>query len=399
VLSDQAVNAQRWADVKSVFSQALQQPAAERLRWLDSLGLTDLEIVAEVRRLLSQTDEECSLLRDPTGLFVERPGATGRTLMFEPGQVVGGRFQVQTFLGAGGMGEVYAAHDDEVSTLVAIKVLRAEYSRQPAFIHRLKREVQLARRLTHPNLCPVYDLHTISVASGETVAISMQFLPGITLRHRLSAAQLDFEEALTLLTEIAAGIDAAHSAGILHRDLKSANIMLVEDGPTRRAVIMDFGLAREIETVAETQSLFGADAVVGTPAYMAPEQLMGKGATKATDIYSLGVIAFETLTRRLPFEGETTLAVALRRLQERAPSPRRYRPEIPLGCERAILACLVGRRLCSPGARNWQCWPTGSTWTARRPDIDTGRLRGGNCLLVAEAASAEPASHRQYETR
>jgi tetratricopeptide (TPR) repeat protein len=334
-----AVNARAWLDVKTLFMQAMDRPTAVRSKWLRNLQITNEEIIPEVKRLLLHADDT-SL---PSG-----SGAPARTAseaelphICSAGQTLAGRFEIEGFLGRGGMGEVYAARDHELGTQVAIKVLRAEYASQPAFIHQLKKEVHIARRLNNPHLCRVHDLHRLSLeGAGETIGLSMELLRGQTLSQRLLSGPLEYDEALRILKEIASGIDAAHSENILHRDLKCSNVILVETGSHPRAVITDFGLAREMRRLMETQTLFGDHAFAGTPAYMSPEQLLGKELTGAADIYSFGVIAFEVLSARLPFEGETALAIALRRLQETAPSLRRFRIGVPRAWDVAVRKCL-----------------------------------------------------------
>jgi serine/threonine-protein kinase len=337
------VNAQGWQEVKSLFARAMELPQDSRLQWLEASRASDEAVLAEVRRLIQNAEETLAL----SGGALSRSGRDGgraAARLLNPGYLLAERFEIQGFLGSGGMGEVYSATDKELAMPVATKVIRAEYAARADFVHRLKREVQIARRLNNPNLCRVYDVHRIFLPdTGETVALSMELLHGGTLSEYLRRGPLPLARALSILKGIAAGIDAAHAAGILHRDLKGANIILIEEGETIRPVITDFGLSREIHSLEETQSLFGPGSIAGTPAYMAPEQLLGQELSARTDIYSLGVIGFEMATGRLPFEGETALAIALRRLQEQAPAARRFRQDLPESWDAAIRACLSAK--------------------------------------------------------
>ena len=334
------MNSERWEQVKSIVGRALELTGERRLQWLSTLTISNPDVAAEARRLVLQSERDEGCL-EPTAAMPGGSEITKPSLIYSPGQLLASRFEIQDFLGAGGMGEVYSALDRERGQLVALKTLRTEYSRQSAYLTRLKKEVQLTARLRHPNLCHIHDLHRVpSVDGTETVVLTMELLSGETLAQRIRRSVLDWREAHNILRQLVAGLSAAHEAGILHRDLKSGNIMLLS-GDTPKAVIMDFGLAREIASSNDTQSLFGPNAIVGTPSYMAPEQLRGQGASKSTDIYSLGVVAFEMVTGRLPFEGETALAIALRRLKQEAPSARQIVRTLPLSWDAGIQACLA----------------------------------------------------------
>lgn len=349
------MTAERWAEVKSIVAEALERPAPQRMEWLGTLAISDAAVAAEVRRLVLMASTETSILKsEPSTVTVTY--AVGTTLLvYASGDVLADRFEIQGFLGKGGMGEVYAALDRDVGELVALKTLHAECARQSAFINRLKKEVQIARRLRHPNLCRVHDIHRIPLETGgETVALSMELLRGETLSRRISRGALKWQEALPIIRQLVTGLEAAHEAGILHRDLKSGNVILVsrEGGPPT-AVITDFGLAREMSGPPNTRSLYGLDAIVGTPAYMPPEQLRGAGVSAASDLYSLGVIVFEMVTGRLPFEGDTSLAVVLRRLEQEAPSPRDFQPTLPARWDLAIGACLGKDPKARPDPQNF----------------------------------------------
>jgi hypothetical protein len=275
-------------------------------------------------------------------------GASRSAPLFLPNDVVGGRYRIARFLGRGGMGEVYAADDIELSERVALKVLVRSVAANPQVLGCLKQEIHLARKVTHPNVCRTLEFgyHKSVTPAGvgtKTPYLTMEFLHGETLARRLARqGRLPTQQALPLVTQIAAALAAAHRAGVVHRDLKPSNVMLVlcEDGE-HRAVVTDFGLAARAsgyESVVDLSS--EASEVSGTWAYMAPEQLLGKQSTPAADLYALGVLMFEMLTGTLPFEAETPLAAAFKRLQEPPPSPRARLPELSPRWEAAILRCL-----------------------------------------------------------
>src|ERR1044071_8644507 len=239
---------------------------------------------------------------------------------FEPGQIVGERYRIVRLIGAGGMGEVYEAHDLELGEDIAIKVVRVDS------VERVRREIQLARQITHRNICRTFDLGR----DGDVMFVTMELLRGRTLarliaeRGRLTAA-----EAMPIVEEIRAGLSAPHARGIVHRDLKSENIVVAGD----RVVITDFGLARAEHDSDVTRP----GEIIGTPAYIAPEQCLGAKPTPATDLYAFGVILYEMLTGTRPFEGVTAV---FRKVHELPESPRAHVPELDRHWERVILRCL-----------------------------------------------------------
>jgi len=284
-----------------------------------------------------------------TGPRVIRAGAAGASATFHAGDILSHRFRIVQFLAQGGMGEVYEAEDLELGRRVALKTIRPEIATEPRIIQRFKREITLSLKVTHPNVCRIFDLfhHRIEWGTGEAELsfLAMELLPGETLSSRLRAVgRMTSLEALPIVEQMAAGLAAAHHAGVVHRDFKSANVILVpadEDGhhesDGQRAVVTDFGLARSVEGGEGLSTGLG---MVGTSAYMAPEQVEGGEVTPAADIYALGVVLYEMVTGVKPFVGDSPLSTAVKRLKEAPASPRVHVPDLDPAWEAAILRCL-----------------------------------------------------------
>jgi len=269
-----------------------------------------------------------------------------RNASLAPGEVLAGRYRIAAFLGHGAVGEVYEAFDQELGEAVAVKVLRPEIARDERVLQRFKREIQLARRVTHPDVCRVFDLvyHTGAASPGappEKVFLTMELLRGETLEQLLARqGRMSTAEALPVIGHIVAALAAAHANGVVHRDLKSGNIFLVPSPSGTRAVVTDFGLAWSSIEANDAANLTATGELVGSPAYMAPEQVRGEETTPATDVYALGVVLFEMVTGELPFVGKSAFYTALKRLQEPAPSPRLHLSDLDPAWEKTILRCL-----------------------------------------------------------
>jgi eukaryotic-like serine/threonine-protein kinase len=280
-----------------------------------------------------QDDPTTPLSRDATTPLSHPVQPLSSLLTYLPNEILGGRYRIIRVAGAGGMGVVYEAEDLELHERVALKTLHAPQQAREQEIARLRREVQLSRRVTHPNVCRIYD----AGRHDEVLFVTMELLDGETLsRYIATKGRLDESESIAILRQLCAGLQAAHDAGVIHRDFKSGNVMLVRRGSEVRGVITDFGLARETELdpAASRRS-----AIIGTPAYMAPEQIRGGNLTPAVDIYALGVVAFEMLTGEVPF-AEGSVPSLVRRLEEPAPTPRQFVSDLDPRLESVILRCL-----------------------------------------------------------
>ena len=267
---------------------------------------------------------------------------------FGPRQMIAGRYRIERFLGRGGMGEVYAAFDTVLSDHVALKTVLSTSSDNPSAVKRLISEARLARRISHPNICRVHDVgvHEEHGRIDERLHfLTMEFIEGKRLAQILRAGPLPLELGVRIARQILEGLDAAHRAGVLHRDLKSDNIMVKGAGDATHITITDFGLSQALDAHARAMG-GGRQERVGSLAYMAPEQILGHDLGPETDVFGFGVVLFEMLCGRLPFlaEGENPRDMALRRLNAQAEPPSRYRSDIPPALETIVLRCLeLGR--------------------------------------------------------
>ena len=277
----------------------------------------------------------CGKCATPLPSSEEIPASPTKTLEtpkeeLTTGSTFAGRYQIIEELGKGGMGKVYKVHDTKIKEKIALKLIKPEIAKDKKTIERFSNELRLARKIRHKNICQMFDL-------GEEKGIqfiTMEYVPGEDLRSSIRRfGQLPIGKSIAIANQICEGLAEAHRLGVVHRDLKSNNIMIDNEGNVR---IMDFGIARSLES----KGITGAGVMIGTPEYMSPEQVEAKEVDQRSDIYSLGIILYEMTTGRLPFEADTPFAVGVKQKSEEPENPKDINPQIPDDLSRVILRCL-----------------------------------------------------------
>jgi serine/threonine protein kinase/Tfp pilus assembly protein PilF len=250
------------------------------------------------------------------------------------GSTFAGRYQIIEELGQGGMGKVYKALDKEINAKVALKLIKPEISSDHKTIERFRNELKIARDITHKNVCRMYDLNK----EEGSYFITMEYVSGEELKSFIKRSrQLAMRTAITIAEQVCEGLSEAHRTGVVHRDLKPSNIMIDREGNVR---IMDFGIARSLKT----KSITGEGVMIGTPEYMSPEQVEGKEIDQRSDIYSLGIILYEMVTGRVPFEGDTPFSLGMKHKSEIPQDPRKLNALIPDDLSYVIMRCLEKER-------------------------------------------------------
>ncbi|MBV9503556.1 MAG: serine/threonine protein kinase, partial [Acidobacteriia bacterium] len=331
------MTAERWEKIKEIFDSALNRDPETRSSFVENACSGDDVLRREVLQLLGgfqEAEQTQSLLNEP----IVRLGWS-----LSPEAAVAGRYRVVRLLGRGGMGEVYEVHDQLLDELVALKTLRADLCYNPLVLRRFQTEIQLARKVTHPNVCRVFEVGVHGFPNESRPPLhffTMQLLEGETLGARIrQVGRLRSLEAFPLIVQMAEGLQAAHSAGIVHRDFKSGNVMVTGD----KAVITDFGLAgleAALTLASPAPDASSGWKVAGTVAYMSPEQMSGGPITPASDIYSLGIVLFEMATGRLPYNDRHIIESAMQRARGQSLSIRALAPDIDPRWEAAIRRCL-----------------------------------------------------------
>lgn len=360
---------EQWRKLQELFDEVTQKPPGERQTALRSVEETveDPALLRELRRLVEHAEPDAGFLRPIPGMF------TGNVL--HAGDVAAGRFEIVRLIGRGGMGEVFEALDRKLGERVAIKIIAPEYARDAGLLERFLREVQIARRISHPNICRIHDLGE----HGGMPYLSMELLEGETLAKRLERGPLALEEWEEIARQLFEGLSAAHAAGVIHRDLKPSNLMLAGS----RLVILDFGLARPI-LPRQDGSLTHTGTLLGTLDWMAPEQLLEE-FDERSDLYSAALILLRAFKGKSSEKESGGLAGALRR----ATGDTDFRTQMPAGLPSAwryvLLRCLER----DPSRRPAQAQQVQELVTRRRRVLfaDLGNLARNRWIRVSAAAA------------
>ncbi len=327
-----------WEKVETIFHSALELKAEEREAYLQSECADDLKLREDVESLLDSFENKADFLDKPVfELGLGAIGAAGQKNL--AGQEIG-VYRIEEKIGAGGMGEVYRAIDTKLNRLVALKFLPQSMENDRAARRRLVKEAQAAAALSHQNICAVHSVEE----SDEQTFIVMQFIEGETLDKSLNGTEISVEEFKFLARQIVTAVAFAHSHGVIHRDLKPGNIMLTEDGEIK---ILDFGLAKVMPQAASMNGKSNADTnfsqnglVIGTVAYMSPEQLRGEKLDYRTDIFSVGIILYEILAKKNPFNRQSQAETISAILSEKAAPLVEFAPEFPTNLVHLVEKCL-----------------------------------------------------------
>ncbi len=266
---------------------------------------------------------------------------TGWPTTFARGSVLSERFDILRFVARGGMGEVYEAFDRNLRERVALKTLLCTVPDTAPAVRQLCEEVRLSRRVAHRNVCRIHELHVNRDPRGEQPPVyflAMQFVEGETLKQRLRAGAMPFDDVCVIARQLLAGLGAAHASDVLHLDFKSQNVMLRKASASLEPIIMDFGLSRALDTEAGMRT--SERHVAGSAGYMSPEQIECKPACQASDLYAFGAVLFEMLTGRMAYDGDSAPSVMMKQLACRAPAPSSVRPGLPPVLDAFVLRCL-----------------------------------------------------------
>ena len=334
------VNKAHWQQVKDVFERALEREGAERVQFLDSVCTGEESVREEVESLLRSYGEAGNFMEAPAVAFA------AKSLVGEQNKLVAGQlvkhYEIIAPIGEGGMGEVYLAKDTILGRRVALKVLPEYVGKDPDRLRRFKQEARSASTLNHPNVCVI---HEIGETDDGRPFIAMEHIDGLTLRQRMNDRAMKLGDVLEIAIQLADALTAAHEAGIVHRDIKPENIMIRRDGYVK---VFDFGLAKLTErrhsganaTLSTLLVNSSPGTVMGTAAYMSPEQARGVSVDERTDIWSLGVVLYEMVSGRPPFVGQTPTDVVVAIVEKDPPTISQYITAAPPELERIVRKAL-----------------------------------------------------------
>ena len=335
---DITMTPEHWQHIDKLFHSALERPREERTAYLAEVCGNDEVLRSEVKALIAAHEQ--------SGEFLDAPAfeVAGSTLELKNPLVdrILSHYKILGTLGAGGMGEVYLAQDTRLGRKIALKLLPPEFTIDAERVQRFKQEARAASALSHPNVCVI---HEIGDTKDGRHFITMEYIEGTTLRQQLTQKRLQLMEALEIAAQVAAALAAAHAAGIVHRDIKPDNVMLRDDGLVK---VLDFGLAKLTQDSSETDAdalmrsmvKTGSGMIMGTVAYMSPEQARGLEVDSRTDIWSLGVLLYEMIAGRAPFSGPTPSDMLVSILEREPPAISRDYLELPAELERIVLKAL-----------------------------------------------------------
>jgi serine/threonine protein kinase len=314
--------------------EALKNPATDPAQTAEVKKLRDR--VENLEALICRLDTEINYQLEKSassGKITTLTGSTGNSQMpttfMNIATALEGRYQVLNELGRGGMGIVFQAHDKQLNEQVAIKILSPLLSNDDQALERLKREVSAARRVTHHNVIRIHDIAEINGLHY----VSMEYFPGTNLKEHIKrTGALSQMQAYNIANQICDGLEAAHRQGVIHRDLKTQNVII----HANQIKIIDFGLAR----TSHMEGMTATGLIMGTPEYMAPEQVSGQKVDERADIYSLGIILYELFSGRVPFTGDSAIAVGFKQMKEDPPPPRQVNPQLSEAVESVILHAL-----------------------------------------------------------
>ena len=334
---------EQWQHIKELFESALERAPDERSAFLDLACDGDESVRKEVESLLASFDEGESFMERPAVALAAETlaGSQGESLI---GQTIG-HYKMIREIGSGGMGEVYLAQDVKLGRPVALKLLPSYLSKDEDRLRRFEREARTASALNHPNVCVI---HEVGETEDDRHYMAMEYVDGVTLRLHMMSTQMGLSEVLDVAVQIASGLAAAHEVGIVHRDIKPENIMLRCDGYVK---VLDFGLAKfteqpttDVTTPAGARLKTDTGVVMGTSSYMSPEQARGLAVDARSDIWSLGVVLYEMVSSRVPFEGATTSDVIVSILEREPPPLAQFLPEAPAELQRIVTKALRKER-------------------------------------------------------
>lgn len=341
------MTAEVWQRIKPLFHKAMERDPKDRAAFVEEACVDTPELKEHLLELLIAEQQTTGVPELHRGGFAD---AVGNTTRFEPGELILDRFRILRLIGWGGMGEVYQAEDLELG-LIALKTVRNTIASSPAALERFRREVHLARKVSGPQICRIHEIFLVPATDGHpiTAFLTMEYLDGTTLSSKLKdEGPIPWKEARSIALDICKGLELIHEEGIIHRDLKSTNIMICQRGATVRTVLMDFGLARVFDFneglpqgkfSASWQESSVAGAITGTPEYMAPEQFEANAVSPATDVYALGIVLYELVTGTHPYPAHSPIAAAIGRAHRPKPASSLV-PSLPRRWDRVIERCL-----------------------------------------------------------